>query len=250
MSYFGYRRRLFYKSFLGALIVVLIILIVLSGTLLSTRLFNYIKLDSREVILENNLEQEFELFQIRYENELGEITVCSSDNTNVIAPGTKMECLIRLRNKGEDTLKYEFIPKVQITDDKKIPISIRVRDYNNNYIIGSEKQWIPMEQLSAVAPAKTLDKDTSIEYIFEWKWAYEAGNDTQDTLLGSSSAMQDLNLSLSFTVHAENSIPFDAYFNITETGLGGILLSATVLLLGIIALISLVILLFKKLRGY
>jgi hypothetical protein len=160
---------------LGAVLAILSILTVLSGVLLSIRLVQYIKIDDKELRLTTNMDAEFELFSVEYANDAGEITVSGTEGQAVVAPGTSVECTIRLRNADKIALDYVLSPEVTRTSDYHIPIMIRMLDINLNYLIGDEKTWVPIEELTGLSVEQTLVRGESTEYYFQWKWEFESG---------------------------------------------------------------------------
>ena len=67
-GYHPYIRRL-----IGAALIILILLTLLTASLLAIRLVDYIKIDEREILLQSNMNQGLDLFSIFYENDSGEI---------------------------------------------------------------------------------------------------------------------------------------------------------------------------------
>ena len=73
---------------------------------------------------------------------------------------------------------------------------------DGKYVIGTNIDWVPISALPAVAGEGTLMVEESAEYIFQWKWAFESGNDAYDTFLGSEAVHTDIMVSAAFRVWA------------------------------------------------
>jgi hypothetical protein len=139
--------RRFITGSLSAVITILSILTVLSATLLSVRLIDYIQVDEREVRLKSNIDTQFDLFSVEYENVSGEITVSGMDEQKVVAPGTSVEYTIRLRNADSTAIDFDLVPEISYTSDYVVPIYVRMLDSNDNYIVGDAKTWIAIQDV-------------------------------------------------------------------------------------------------------
>ena len=237
----------FVKRALGTVIAILSVLTVLSGTLLSVRLVDYIKVDDNEVRLTSNMDAAFDLFSVQYENGSGEITVSGADGQKVVAPGTNVEYTIRLRNADKTALDCKLIPRVRYTSDYKVPILVRMLDTEHNYIIGDEKTWVTVEEIGEISAEKTLVEGESTEYYFQWKWEFESGNDAYDTEIGNAAAKQDLVLEVNFTVEAEANTEIGSNGGVIKSGLGDIVTAgASIVLLGSALALNVVVLIKKR----
>lgn len=236
----------FITRMLGAIIAILSILTVLSGVLLSIRLIDYIKIDDKEVRLTTNMDAEFDMFAVQYENESGDVTVSGADGQKVVAPGTSVEYTIRLRNADKTALDYVLIPKITYTSEHKIPLLIRMLDTEHNYVIGDETTWVTVEDIANISATKTLVKGESTEYYFQWKWDFESDNDEYDTFLGSTANKENVGLEVAFTLRAEANTDIGTNGGVMKSGLGNVIAagSAFVMLGGAITLN--VIILVKK----
>ena len=240
------KRNRFVRGSLGAVIIILVILTILSGVLLSIRLINYIQVDEREVRLTSNLQTVFDLFSVEYKNASGEITVSGADGQKVVAPGTSVEYTIRLRNADKTAIDYEMIPKCTYSTQHAFPILVRMLDASHNYIIGSETTWVAIEDIAGMSAEKTLVKGESAEYYFQWKWEFESGDDTYDTFLGSLSNTENVGIEVAFTVQAEANTDIGTNGGIMQSGLGDIIAAGITLLLLIIAIVLTVMVFLKK----
>lgn len=240
------KRNRFVRGALGAVIIILVILTILSGVLLSIRLINYIQVDEREVKLTSNMQTQCNLFSVQYQNASGEITVSGADGQKVVAPGTSIEYTIRLRNADKTAIDYELIPKSTHTTQHTLPILVRMLDTQHNYIIGNETTWVAIGDIAGMSAEKTLVKGESAEYYFQWKWEFASGDDTYDTFLGSLSNTENVGIEVAFTVQAEANTDIGTNGGIMQSGLGDIIAAGITLLLLIIAIVLTVMVFLKK----
>lgn len=237
------------KKETGIAIVILILLILLtliSGILLSIRLVDYITIDDREVFLESNLDAQIELFSVEYKNASGEITVKGANGEKVIAPGTAVEYTLKFRNTDKTAIDYDMIPNIHFTSEYELPILVRMLDTDGSYLVGNEDTWVEISELNSILEHATLKKGESVEYVFEWKWEFESGNDEYDTELGNASVTTDIGVIVEFSVHAEANTNVAINGGFMDSGLGCIVLWGILLLLLLIAIILLTIRMIKK----
>ena len=236
----------FKKRIFGTALIILILLTLLSAILLTIRLINYISVDDREVMLESGFDKPLDIFSVQYKNSSGEITVSGMDGQKVVAPGTAVDYTIRLRNKDKTAIDYELVPTVTFTSEHVIPIEVRMLDYDGNYIIGDAKTWVAASELTAVSDSRTLVKGESAEYIFEWRWEFESGNDEYDTFLGDIPNAENVGLTVKFELHAEANTDIGANGGVIKSGLGDIIIPGIAFILLIVAIVLLIIYLKKK----
>ena len=218
--------------FLTALII-LVFLTLLSSILLAVRLAEFIKRDQREVFLETNMNEQLELFGVQHENASGEITVSGADGQTVIAPGTSMENIIHLRNSDKIAIDYRLVTDISFTSEYVVPILVRMLDENGEYVIGDAETWVALHEIGAQEIGSTLLKGESIEYVFQWKWDFESGNDAHDTWLGTNADKENIGMAVKFDIYAEANTDIGLNGGIWESGLGQIILAGiTVLVLG------------------
>ena len=242
------KNRQFVNGALGAVLAILLILTVLSAALLAMRLFTYIKNDDRELSLKSNMDTEFNLFSVQYKNNAGEVVVYGADEQKVVAPGTAVEYTIRLRNTDSVALDYELIPEVTYTSEHALPILMRMLDSNGNYLIGSATTWVTAEEIAAIQETRTLRSGESTEYVFQWKWLFEADNDEYDTFLGNLSTDTEVGISVKFDVYSVANTDIEINGGLVQSGLGDILFAGLSILLLIIAIILTIVVLVKKRR--
>lgn len=180
----------------------LIALAILSIIVLSFRLYDYAKTDERTLVLKSNMDEELNVFSLEYNSKTGEVTVKSANGDKVVAPGTWVDYSVRLRNTDNVAIDYELITNTKFESEYKIPLEVRLIDPADNYLAGDEKTWIDIEELNNVSQSATLLKGQAVEYLFQWKWPYESGDDSYDTLLGDLATDQDIKVSVTFSVNA------------------------------------------------
>ena len=220
-------------------IAILIILLILSIIVLAARMSDYFASSQREVSLNSAIHKnDLDIFDIRYKNNDGEITVEGFDGQKVVAPGTDVEYTIRVRNTDKVAIDYELLPSVEFFTEHKLPLYVRILDHNDDYILGSAKEWVEISEINGTVHRNTLLKGECVEYTFQWKWPYEQGNDEFDTLLGN---LNNAGLKVSFTVNAAANL--DVNLNggvlpsLLTSGTLGIFIFALLLLIAIILLI-------------
>ena len=204
----------------GIAVALLLVLTVISAIVLSFKLYNIVNIDEREVLLSSDLNKKLDLFSVYYENDSGEITVCGSDvDGKVIAPGTKVEYTIRLRNKDKIAIDYLLIPDLSYTSEHSVPILFRMIDGDGNYIIGDAKTWATIEDIGEISEQRTLCKNESAEYIFEWKWEFESGDDEYDTIIGTLAKEENVGVSVKFDLLAEANTSVEDTCGLISSGI-------------------------------
>lgn len=210
----------------GIAVALLSVLTVSSTVALSVQLYNFININEREILMTSDLEKKLDLFSIYYENDSGEITVCGADTEGkVIAPGTKVEYTIRLRNKDNVAIDYMLIPDVSYTSEHSVPILFRMVDGNGNYVIGDAKSWVSIEDIEETFEQRTLGKNESTEYIFEWQWEFESGDDEYDTIIGTLAKEECIGVSVKFDLLAEANTSVEANGGFISSEIGEMIVS-------------------------
>ena len=132
-----------------------------------------------------------------------------ADTPQIIAPGTTGSFVIDLVNESEVTAKFGIVFDVDDannTTGTTIPLLYRVKV--GDTWIGGESNWqadltdfnIDPASTEYDAVLETNAKTTTV--TVEWKWVFEAGNDTNDTALGADSVDTPVQLEVSATVTA------------------------------------------------
>lgn len=228
------------KWIFRVILIILIILTLISAISLTTRLIDYIMLDEREVMLQSSFDAKLELFSVEYQGVTGEVVVAGTDGVSVVAPGTAVEYTLYLRNSDKVALDYELSPQITNASERHIPIFVRMRNSEGEYVMGDEQKWLSSEEASQIVITDTLKKESSEEYIFEWKWEYEAGNDSYDTLLGNLADEKTARISMRFDLYSVANTDIEINGGIMESGVGGIVISGGSLLLFVILCVTLI----------
>ncbi len=229
-------------------LVSVIILFLLSAAILSLCLIDYAQQDKREVALQVNTDAEINIFSIYYTGSNGEVVVQSADGDKVIAPGTQSSYVIRLRNADDYAIDYAIDPNVKFLSGDRIPLLVRMRTANGEYILGSENEWASLQALREFEHKGTLTKAQAGEFVFEWVWPYEGGNDEQDTALGNQ--QKDIGVEVAFAIHsvANTSLADNGGWDGHPDHGKNIVIAVTTGILLIITIIA-IILLIKKRRA-
>ena len=185
-----------------AALSILLLLSICSAVILAVRLHDYTQTDDRTLSLQTNMDETLDVFALEYANETGEVTVSGADGEKVVAPGTSVDYTVRMRNTDKTAIDFDLVPQISFVSEYDIPIQVRLIDPDGNYVVGDEKTWAEIDELGEIEQKGTLLKGESIEYLFQWKWVFESGDDEYDTFLGNSSIQENIAVSVSFSVHA------------------------------------------------
>lgn len=226
-------------------IAILILLLLLSLVILSIQLHSFMSADSRVLSLKANTDVSFDIFSVTYRNVSGEIIVSGMNGEKVVAPGTSVDYSVRVRNADTVAIDYTILPKVKFDSPHPIPILVRVIGPDETYLAGDAKTWLPLEELNRVSETATLTKGEAVEYVFQWMWPFESGDDPYDTFLGSNVFEENIGVTVSFGVHAEANTSLQSNGGVFGELYG---MSFYLLLFFILLLIAIVILLIYKLR--
>lgn len=219
-------------------ISIIAILLILSIVVLSVIIVEYARADERSVLLRTNMDEKLDIFSIEYKNAIGEITVSGANGEKVIAPGTDVEYTIRIKNTDRIALDYELLPEMELIGENEIPIVVRILDPDDNYILGSAKEWASIDELNGTVHRNTIARDEAVEYTFQWKWPFDSQNDDYDTFLGGLGA--SAGIKVSFNIHAMSNTSMDANGGFVGSGMAkaiALLLVAIMLLVAIILLV-------------
>ena len=229
-------------------VAILVILLIVSIIVLSVRLFDYVKTDDRAVSLRSSMDETLNVFAMEYENDTGDITIEGSDGSKVIAPGSEVEYTLRLRNTDKLALDYTFVPDLEYTSDYELPIMVRLLDPDDKYVAGSETEWIPIAEIAGIEAHGTLMTNETAEYLFQWKWPYESGDDAYDSFLGSAAFDSNIGLELSFSLHSEANTSAEANGGFFKAPLWKVIAILIVFILLAVAITLLLIYIIKKIK--
>ena len=233
------------KTFWSAF-AILVILLIISIVVLSIRLHDYTKVDDRSVSLRSSMDETLNVFAMEYQNDSGEVTIKGQDGEKVVAPGCDVEYTLRLRNTDKVALDYSFTPDIKYTSIFELPIVVRLIDPDDNYIIGDETTWVPLEEIGNAECSGTLMQNETAEYVFQWKWPFESGDDKYDSFLGSANLDGDIGVDLSFGLHAEANTTVDANGGFFSSHQGRISTTVIIAILLAIAIALLLVYIIRK----
>lgn len=232
------------NTFFWTALVILCILLVLSIIVLTARIVGYSAAANREVSLNSGIHTDkLDIFNIRYENDTGAITVHGMNQNRVVAPGTDVEYTIRVRNTDKIAIDYELAPSVEFLSEYELPIYVRVLDHNDEYIVGSAQEWAEITELNGASHYNTLLSGECVEYTFQWKWPFEQGDDAYDTFLGSTEA--EVGLKVSFTINAAANLDIGANGGLVRSGW---IWNLLILLFALALLVAIILLLISVLK--
>lgn len=127
-----------------------------------------------------------EIFKTSYDNESGEVTVLSNNGDKVIAPGTQNTYVFKLKNTGNVALDFKVeLSSLLSAVTNEIPIQVRISNFKNEWIVGSDDEYVDVSKVSAVDYG-TVGAGRYIYYTLDWMWPFEGDTDTNiiDTALG------------------------------------------------------------------
>ena len=226
-------------------IAILCVLLILSLIVLCVRISEFSKLDDREVMLKSNMDEDLELFSVIYKNSSGNIIVEGVDGEKVIAPGTAVDYTVRLRNKDKIALDYTLITEVEFLSEQGLPIKFRLIAPDDNYLAGDAKSWADGEVLSKVSHSDTIGRGESCEYVFQWQWPFESGDDAYDTFLGNVND-QNVGIKVTFNIQSEANTSMEANGGFWLSGMGRTVLWIVFFILLLVAIVLLVISILKR----
>lgn len=195
------------------------------------------------------METDIELFHITYQNNEAKVTVASSDNQNVIAPGTSNQYMFHLMNTGNVALDYHmqaFVTFSQGNIADQIPLEVRLSDYTGSYLLGNKNEWVEVEKLNDVDKSSVLGANSYEIYTLEWQWPFETDRDEFDTLLGNLAVDDDLSLTVTIQVTAEYDSNQNAKGGIVKTSDTSDIFLWIVLIIASLGVLTIVIIFHKK----
>ena len=219
---------------------ILIFLLILSIVILSARMYRYAKLadEGRTVNISHDSVDNFDIFSAEYKNDTGETIIKSNNGDPVVAPGARHDYTFRIKNNDNIAVNYTFNPKVEFIGDKALPIEVRLISPNEEYLIGSSKEWGTFEDFATLEFTSTLLRGEVDSYELQWRWPFERGNDAEDTAFGNAPE-GGFGISVSMGIHAEANTSKDANGGLFGLGVDDILGWFIFLILLLIAIILL-----------
>ena len=158
-----------------------------------------------------------EIFSAEYKNAAGEVVVKSLvDDEAIIAPGTENSYKFYLKNTGNVALDYSILLDPKFKIDYKdaslegMPFEVRVSNQHGEFLIGTETEWVNMDDVEPVVDQGIVGKNSYYSYLLEWRWVFESGDDKRDTMLGNLSVEKPVAMTLDIGTTAEESIRTNA----------------------------------------
>lgn len=132
-----------------------------------------------------------ELFRTSYANDNGEITVQSADADKVVAPGTGGSYTFSLKNASKLDSNYQIWLEADMSvSSSQIPIQFRIFGADG-WLTGNDGSWLTAKELNQAVERKNLYAGKSTEYTLYWRWAFERGEDEEDTSYGNVKSDQE-----------------------------------------------------------
>ena len=222
-------------------VAILALLLIFSFVILSVRLYMYSETDKRAVSLKADSVTDLNVFSLSYKNDSGDITIKGADGEKVLAPGAQVDYTVRIRNTDKIALDYELSPQVNLISQHELPILVRLIGPGEEYLVGDAKTWVPLLEMNSLRKTKTLLKNECDEYLFQWKWEFEAGNDEYDTWLGSNAVNQNIGVNINFSIHAQANTSAELNGGIFGENTDAIVLAVIFIILLITAIVLLVL---------
>ena len=185
-------------TWLLILLIIFLILFLLSSVVLGARLYEMANRDKYAVDMTVGTGSELELFKIEYANDSGEITVQGGNGQDVIAPGTRVDYDINLRNRDDVGLNFVMTPQVRFLTEDPVPLLVKLTDHYGNYLLGSSDQWVSVEDLNGIDHRGEIREGEVFTYHLSWQWPFETGEegDVYDTYLGDAGGMPGVEICL------------------------------------------------------
>lgn len=151
-----------------------------------------------------------EIFKFKYD-ETGGLSVVSSNDMKVFAPGTGNEYTFHVKNGSSEAVDYKMWVEAYFSnEDLWIPIEVKMREGSDDYLIGDADNWVEAVELNTVSEEQTLESNRYTNYTLDWRWVFERfdgegleANDAYDTSLGNMAVYDDLTLTIKIHTYAE-----------------------------------------------
>ena len=186
------------RPWLILLLLLLLLLFFISCYLLGVRLYDMATREQYVVNMVADNSTEVEMFRMEYSNATGDITVSGMpEGDKVVAPGTENDCILRLKNEDNVDIRYVLTGAQSYFTEDDVPLEIKLSDEYGNYIIGSEYQWVSIEELNNLVHKGYIERDGIESLYFSWRWLFE-GDDEYDTYLGNLEGEDIAGVNVSF----------------------------------------------------
>lgn len=185
-------------TWLLILLIIFVILFLLSSIILGARLFELANRDKYAVDMSVGTGSGLELFKIEYAGDSGDITVQGSNGQDVIAPGTRVDYDINLRNRDDVGLNFLMAPQVRFLTEDPVPLQVKLTDHYGNYLLGSDSQWVSVESLNEITHKGEIREGEVFTYHLSWQWPFETdeAGDIYDTYLGDENGLPGVEITM------------------------------------------------------
>ncbi len=144
-----------------------------------------------------------EIFSLSYENGKQKVSVLSSNQEEVIAPGTENEYSFYLKNNGKTNATYQIHCEVQTSPGTlDLPVNISMKSYTGDYVVGSKDQMVQVRNGMHIQDEASLFSNHYAHYTLHWQWPFEQQNDVYDTYLGNRAVQENLSVKVIITTQA------------------------------------------------
>lgn len=126
---------------------------------------------------------------------------------NVIAPGTEGYNIVRLKNDGENAVKYTAILyRIRTSDQIPVEAQLLGDGLEDTFAYGLP-DWLAQDQVIR-AVAGTVESDRQQDFDISWLWSFEEGEeqDRIDTLLGNEDNLGRVVVGLYIVIEDEGGI--------------------------------------------
>lgn len=167
--------------------------------------------------------------------------VASSNEDKVIAPGTRNEHVLYVTNEFDFALDYHIVYH-STTGDYELPLLVKLRNDEGDYLIGSETTYGHIEDLVNIKDINTVGGNRYHYYVFEWYWPFESNDDNHDTNLGNLTITEEVEVILEVKMNAVASEDVDSKDGIPlpsekEAVVGQTVMTTVVLLLALLIVV-------------
>lgn len=228
-------------------LAILIFLLILSIVVLSARMYSYAKLadEGRTANIYADDAKNLDIFTAEYKNDSGETIIKSANGDPVIAPGAKHNYTFRIKNDDKVAVNYTLNPDVKLIGTDKLPLEVRLISPNEEYLIGSSKEWGTFEDFANLEYESTLLKGEIDSFELQWRWPFERGDDAGDTALGNA-AEGSVGIDVKMDITSEINTSKEANGGLFGLGLDDILWWFIFLILLLIAIVLLILSLIHR----
>ncbi len=125
----------------------------------------------------------------------------SGQAPHIIAPGTANDYVFSLQNNENNW--YEYVVKIQAGENSALALPVEVRIFAPDGSALTGDRWIPIGEIGTLTHAGQLKTNRSAQYMIEWKWVFDAGQDVYDTQLGNAAVDEELSCFINIELAAQ-----------------------------------------------